>query len=842
MRRRGATGKTPRKRRGLRWLRSITKSRKQSRWLTVLKWVAIAGLTGIGFGIATISVVFWTYGRDPKLPNIEKLSDYHPRQVTTVLDANGSRIGELFTERRSVIALDKIPPLVIDAFVAAEDNKFWTHSGIDYLGMVRALLANVRSGSAAQGASTITQQVVKNLLLSPEKSFRRKVQEIILARRLERALSKKEIMTLYLNEIYFGRGRYGIAEAARYYFGKEVAELNPGEATVLASLPKEPEKLGIALVSLRTGGPVNPTVVYAKDRQKYVLTNMVAMGKLSASEAEKWKAAKLQIVNNPFPELGSAPEWVEVVRRNLLATEAAATLDRMGHVVRTTLDPQLQQVSQRALQAGLRAVDKRHHVGRPVRTVKRDAITAELAVLAKRLAGEPLRTKRVYEAIITEIRDHDEVLNVDLGKSPAVVQLGTEQDARFNPPGEAGQAKKPSERFKVGDVIEVIVPETSTRPASDPDIRNPDAGHVPPATARRVEFAPGPEGAVVIIDARTRNVRALVGGYESRAAGFNRATMARRQPGSSFKPIVYAAAFERAASELCHANDPSLAQVCATPASIVNDAPEVFDLWRPKNFETGEYAGPVRLRSALAKSINTVSIRLTYDLTPPVVVAMARKLGIKSSLPNEMSLALGSGEVTPLELVNAYATIAAGGEYADPKFADTIDRVVQAPAHREQVIPPEVAYVLAETMRSVVTEGTAASIGAKLKVPIAGKTGTSNEARDTWFIGFTPDLVIGVWIGYDDNRPMTGEQGARVAAPVFADIAKTLKLPDKPFSRPDNVVEVAIDRQTGLLAPEGAPENTTLREVFVEGTEPIEVAPKPGDVTEGSSVTGSYGE
>ncbi len=811
--------------------------------MPILKWAALIAIIGIGFGIATISVVFWTYGRDPKLPNIEKLSDYHPKQVTTILDANGHRIGELFSERRSVISLEKIPPIVIDAFVAAEDNKFWTHSGIDYLGMVRALLVNVRSGSAAQGASTITQQVVKNLLLSPEKSFRRKVQEIILARRLERALTKKEIMTLYLNEIYFGRGRYGIVEAARYYFGKDVPELTIGEATVLASLPKEPEKLGNALVSLRTGASANPTVGYAKDRQKYVINNLVEMGKLPANEAEQWKAAKIQVVDNPFPELGVAPEWIDVVRKQLVALEGVTVLERKGHVIRTTLDPQLQNVAQRALQAGLRAVDKRQHVGRPARTVKPDRVASELAVLAKRLGGEPPKPKRVYEAVVTEVRDLDKLLNVDLGKYPAAIQLGTEEDARLNPPDDNGKTKKPSERFKVGDIVEVVIAtDGPTTTSGDEVFSRPGGAGSALAVPRRVEFAPGPEGAVVVIDAKTRSVRALVGGYASRAAGFNRATMAKRQPGSSFKPIVYAAAFERAAAELCHANDPSLPQVCATPASIVNDAPEVFDLWRPKNFETGEYIGPVRLRSALAKSINTVSIRLTFDLTPTVVAAMANKLGVKSALPTEMSLALGSGEVTPIELVNAYATIAAGGEYADPKFIDTIDRVLQAPARREQVIPPEVAYVLADTMRSVVMEGTAASVGARLKVPIAGKTGTSNEARDTWFIGFTPDVVIGVWIGYDDNRPMPGEQGSRVAAPVFADIAKTMKLPDKPFSRPDNVVEAVIDRQTGLLAPEGAPENTTLREVFVSGTEPTEVAPKPGDVTEGSSVTGSYGE
>lgn len=817
-------------------LRPAGRLRGRLRWLPILKWTAILAAAGVAVGAATIAVVFWIYGHDPKLPNIAKLSDYRPRQVTTVLDANDRRIGELFTERRTVVALDKIPPIVVDAFVAAEDNKFWTHSGIDYIGMVRALFVNIRSGSASQGASTITQQVVKNLLLSPEKSFRRKVQEIILARRLEKALSKKDIMALYLNEIYFGRGRYGIAEAARFYFGKEVSQLDVGEAAMLASLPKEPEKLGSALVSLRTRTEVTPTVLYAKDRQKYVINNLVEMGKLSAAEGEQWKAARIQIIKDPFPHLGSAPEWVDLVRKELVAQNGEAALEK-GHAVRSTLDPELQAVAQRALQAGIRAVDKRHHAGRPARAVKPDRVAAEIGALAKRLPRGPLTQKRIYDAVVTSVRDDDQQLNVDLGNMPAVIELGTEEDARFNPPSDAGKVKKPSERFKVGDVVEVVVPEAAGGGATAGAPSAPVS-----ASPRRVAFAPGPEGAVVVMDVKTRSVRALVGGYASRVAGFNRATMAKRQPGSSFKPIVYAAAFERAAVAQCHANDPALTQVCATPASVVNDAPEVFDLWRPKNFESGEYAGPVRLRTALAKSINTVSIRLTYDLTPPAVAAMARKLGIRSALPNEMSLALGAGEVTPLELVNAFATIAAGGTYAEPKFIAAIDRVVQPAVRSEQALAPEVAYVLADTMRSVVTEGTAAAIADKVKVPVAGKTGTSNDARDTWFVGFTPDVVIGVWIGYDDNRALPGEQGSRVAVPVFVDIAKTMKLPDKTFPRPDRVVEVAIDRQTGLLAPDGAPATTTLREVFVDGTQPIEVAPKPGDVTEGSSVTGAYGD
>ena len=822
-------------------------------WISLVKWSLISAIAAAALGCATIALVFWMYGRDPALPNISKLEDYHPKQVTVILDANDRRIGELFTVRRTFVPYAKIPPLVVDAFVAAEDNRFWTHGGIDYTGMARAFLANLRAGHAREGASTITQQVVKNLLLTPERSFRRKIQEIILARRLEKALTKEEILTIYLNEINLGRGRYGIQEAARFYFGKDVSQLDVGEAAVLASLPKEPEKLGKALVSMRTSTKVTPTMLYAKERQKYVIGKLVEMGKLTPLEGQKWKDAKIQIIAKPFPELGSSPEWVDLVRKELVAEKGDAAIDA-GGTVRTTMQPDLQEDAQRALQAGLRALDKRHGIGRAARTVKADKVEAELAKLAKRRGSAEPSPKETYEALVTAVHDDDGELEVDLGKWPATIQLGGEDDARYNPPddggqkgsesanaGERGKVKTPSERFKVGDVVDVVVPVAPAKKQDDDDDDRAAPAKLDHG-ARRVTFASGAEGAVVIMDVKTRKVRALVGGYTSKIAGFDRATMAKRQPGSSFKPIVYTAAFERAEAAKCHANDPTQKLVCATPGTLVNDAPEVFDLWRPKNFETGEYLGPVRLREALAKSINTVSIRITYDIKPETVVGMAHRLGIKSDLPNEMSLALGAGEVTPLELVNAYATLADGGVAAEPKFIDAFDGKATPPAKGEQVLAPEIAYVITDTMRSVVTEGTAAAIGAKLKAPIAGKTGTSNDARDTWFIGMTPDYVIGVWIGYDDNRSMPGEQGARVAAPVFLDIAKQMNLPNKPFPRPPHVVDATIDRQTGLLAPEGAPKATTLGEVFVEGTQPTDVAPKPGEVTEGSSVTGEYGD
>ncbi|MEO7736014.1 MAG: PBP1A family penicillin-binding protein [Kofleriaceae bacterium] len=845
--------------------------RSRGPWLTLLKWLVILGVLGALLTAGTAAFVYWMYGRDPNLPDYARLSDYHPKQVTTITDASDRRIGEIFNERRTVVAYDKIPPIVVDAFIAAEDDSFWTHGGVDYWGMFRAFFANLRAGHTRQGASTITQQVVKTFLLTPERTFRRKIQEIILARRIEKALTKQEIMTLYLNQIYFGHGRYGIEEAARFYFGKHVAQLNIGEAAMLGGLPKSPEDISPRKHPQR-----------AKERQTYVLTRLASMGKLTVAEAQKWIDAPIQIVERPFPELGSAPEWVDLVKRQLVKLNNGneAALDTLGAKVRTTLDPSLQAVAQRALQGGLRAVDKRHGIGRPVRTIKADKIDDEIVKLAKHLPRTGPVPREIYDAVVTQVSDDDHELVVDLGDWKASIVLGTDEDARFNPPDGEGNIKQPSERFKPGDIVLVVTPPAvavakpadddddeprgaktaqtakpskaaAPKPVEADDDKPTKAAHddrkprkaakpaeddarpakrvalTPKHAKHRVVFSPGPEGAVVIIDLKSRKVRALVGGYASKVAGFNRATQAHRQPGSSFKPFVYAAAIDSGKY---------------TAAKVVNDAPEVFDefpQWKPKNFETGKFEGPVRLRYALSKSINTVSLRIAYDVKPENIVALAKKMGIASPLTAEMSIALGSNEVTPLEITNAVATLALGGVAGEPQFVDAIDGKAVVAAAGEQVLRPEVAYVVTDMMRSVINEGTAAAAQV-LKIPIAGKTGTSNDAKDTWFLGLTPDYAIGVWIGFDDNRSMGHETGGAAAVPVYVEMMKHMSQPAKPFARPAHVVEATIDKATGLLAPDGAPKGSTMTEVFVEGTAPTAIAPMPDDVTEENKTKGEY--
>nr|HEX4316954.1 transglycosylase domain-containing protein [Kofleriaceae bacterium] len=812
-------------------------------WLRIVGWCTVAGLLLTAIGACAIALTFWMYARDldhdAKLAHLDSLADYHPKQVTKILDANDRRIGEIFGSegRRTVISyaeLTKKSPIVVDAFVAAEDNRFWTHDGIDYTGMVRAFVANLRSGHAKEGASTITQQVVKNFLLTPEKTFKRKIQEIILARRLEHALSKEDIMTLYLNQIYFGANRYGVEEAALYYFGKHASDLDAGEASMLAAMPKEPEVLAHALEDKK-----NPEK--AKDRQIYVLNQLVELGKLSRADAQKFIDAPIHVVEHPFPELGSAPEWVDLAKDQLVKQLIAADtedgsaedktkraderLETMGAQVRTTLDPGLQAMAQKALQQGLRNIDKKHGAGRSIKELKGDKPQLEIAKLAKQLPAGGPAAKDVYDAVVTAVRDDG--LDVDLGHWEATLALTGDDEARYNPPDADGKTKSASDRFKVGSVVEVMtMPDASGK-------------HV-------VRFAPGPEGAVVIIEVKTRKVRAIVGGYSSKIGDFDRATRAHRQPGSTFKPIIYGAAIERTMKDIADpqwAANPDNRADMFTAGRVMNDAPQVSLKWRPKNFEGDGFVGPIRLRVALAKSLNEISFQILEKLQPQGVIEFARRMGIKDApLPPNESIGLGADEVAPIEMVNTIATLAAGGTYAPPRFVDAIDgRELAQTGVVENAIDPKVAFVVLDMMRSVIEEGTGAA-ALSLKIPVVGKTGTSNGPKDCWFIGLTPDYAIGVWTGYDDSRILRGEQGATTALPIWIDIVKQMKLPAKTFKRPDGLVDVTIDKATGLLAPDDAAKGTTMTELYIKGTEPTETASGSGDTTDENLSEKAYGD
>jgi penicillin-binding protein 1A len=785
-------------------VKPMTKGQRRKRLaIKIALWSGLAMLVLTALTAATIATVFWYYGRDKSLPDLNSLADYHPKEVTIVYDASGGRVGDLFEERRTYVPYDQVPQILIDAFVVTEDARFWTHGGIDYRGMARAFFTNVKAGKTKEGASTITQQVVKTFVLSPERTFKRKIQEIILARRLEKKLSKKDILTLYMNQIYFGHGRYGVQEAAQHYFGKDVKDLNVGEAAVLAGLPQSPERL-----SPRK----NPDK--AKERQIEVLNHLAQYGKITAAEAQKWVDAPILVV--PVAEYSGAHEWMAMVKQELVATHGAAGMATLGASVRTTMKPDLQRAASEALREALRAVDARHKLGRPVRKVEDKAIVTETARLARQLDGSP-RPSATYNAVVTKVHDADNELEVDLGGWTAALLLGGPDDDRWNPVVD-GKRKRAAERFARGDVVRVALPPP---PPPGEDKRKAKHG------ANVVLLAPGPEGALVVIDPHTRDVLAMVGGFDVRPGGFNRATMAKRQPGSAFKPVIYAAA---------------LASGRFTPASIVNDSPEVYKLWKPQNYKVGAFEGPVRLRHALAKSTNTVAIKLLHDVGPDNAVELAKQLGISGALPRTLSLALGSGEVTPLEMTNAFTTFAAGGAWRAPRFITRIDGNDVPPGPERQALPAEVAYVITDMMRSVVEQGTATKAKA-LKLTIAGKTGTSNDVRDTWFVGMTADVVIGVWVGYAAPMPLgKGEAGGVTALPAFIDTIKAFGAKNRPFPKPGKVTSVRVDLATGLVAAASAPEKTTMMEVFVAGTQPTEIAPLAGQIDASTFVTDEYGD
>jgi penicillin-binding protein 1A len=757
--------------------------------LAVLKWGLIATLALGALGAASLAGMFWFFGADPKLPKISKINEYHPKQVTRIYSADGKLIGEIYEERRRYVGLDKVAPVMLQAIIDSEDADFYNHHGLDFSGMVRALLVNIRhGGKSKQGASTITQQVVKTFLLTPEKSMRRKVQVMILARRLESELTKEEILTLYLNQIYFGHGRYGIEEASRFYFGKSAAELVVPEAAMLAGMVQSPERLS----------PLKHPEE-AKVRQDYVLNQMNKHGHLSDADVKKYVDAPIPLRTNPEPALDSAPEVVDLVRAELVKRYGAEQVTRLGIDVQTTIDYDMQVASRQALEAGLEALDTRHGYRGPVTHLLGDKLDKKLALLKKSLGKDDPRGGDSYEAVVVSADDAANELVVDLGGWKGAVILGDAvTERRFNP-----DKKKASARYAPGDVVEVRLA---------PDLGPPKSKDVKAA----LMLDAGPQGAVVIIDPATRQVLTIVGGYGFQAGGFNRATRAKRQPGSSFKPYLFAAAIDSGKF---------------TAASVVNDAPEVYDLWKPKNYEAGEFRGPTRLRTALALSINTVAIRLMHEVGPPAVIAIAHAMGISEDLPAELSLALGSGVVTPLEHINALASFPAGGVYAAPVLITRMGADVIAPPPTSQALKPETAYVVASMMQSVVEEGTAIA-AKKLKRKLAGKTGTSNGGRDAWFVGFTPDLIAGVWVGFDDMRAVgRGETGAKAALPIWIDLMKVAlkNRGQKTFKQPPGVVVARVDRKSGKLAAPGEADSETFDEVFVQGTVPTEIATAAGE-------------
>lgn len=746
-------------------------------------------------GVAGVVGLFWYYGQDLEALEDEGLENYRPPQVTRIYARGGELIGEVFEQRRTVVRYDQIPSHVENAFLAAEDADFYRHEGMDYMGMVRALVANVRAGKVTQGASTITQQVVKTFMLSPERSLERKVQELILARRLEQAFSKTEILMLYLNEIYLGHGRYGIEEASRFYFGKSIADIDMGQAALLATLPKAPG---------RDSPLQNPEK--AKARQIYVLGQMVKHGFASPEDAQRYIDAPLDLATSEERDVvqAGAEEFVDATL-TLLEAKYGDDLLTLGAAVHTTVSLRTQAEVRQAAVEGLAAIDGRNGYARGLKPAD-EATQAKVAAAAQ----GPLGPGRVLDVVI-ESADETKIRASAAGR-PVQVQIGAREAVVLGNDKESGETA----RFPPGAVIPVRITKAAH-------------GEVP----TQARIAAGPESAVVVVDVESGDVLAMVGGSTYERGDFNRAMDAKRQPGSSFKPFVYGAA---------------LADGRISPATLLDDSPEVYKDWKPTNYKRDRYLGEIRARVALAKSVNTIPVKLIDELGPKAVTDFAAQMGIESALPENLSIALGTGEVSPYEMARAYLTFARGGERIEPRILVRVERlgaedwVPERPTQR--VFDEGAAFLLTSMMRSVVTEGTGRKAAA-LGRDAVGKTGTSNDARDAWFAGYTPEHVAITWVGFDrPQRVGKGETGGKAALPIWLGAMQAVSTgAAKSFVPPQGVIVRTIDAASGLLAPTGSAaegyEGKTLEEYFLEGTAPIEEA-VPAALPKGDVLLGLY--
>ena len=783
---------------------SSKKQTLKSRLLGFVKWLIIAlALVGVT-GVAAVAGMFYYYGRD--LPELLERDDYDPPQLSQVFDNDGNLLAEFHVpgERRTLVPLEEIPTDVQKAFLAAEDSEFMTHDGIDYLGMIRAVYFAMRYDQGMRGTSTITQQLIKNIVLTPERAYERKIQEIILARELEQNLTKEDILYMYLNTIYLGHGNNGIAEAARFYFGKTVDELEIKEAALLAGMTAGPE----AASPLRN-------MERAKQRRAYVLRQMWENGWINEGTYRDGVEADIETtpLTETHPHLGEAPYFVEHVRRQVVEEYGQTQLFEGGLRIHTTLDLDRQRAAERAARQGLHTYDERHDHYRPHARVAEDDIDDFIDDRTDDY-GTTLEPTDVYDGVVTSIDADEDVVEVAVG--PYETQLLLRPRQRIL--GDGSEQRDVDEAFERGDVLEVQPVTTVTRESEQPI---------------EVRFENGAEAAVVSMDPHTREIHALVGGYDYEVSEYNHATQASRQTGSAFKTLVYAGALEHR---------------LLSPATIYLDSPTVFQMpdgndWSPSNAD-GEWRGPIRVREALAASRNVVAVRVLDDLGIDNAIDFARRIGVGGDLVENHTMVMGSGEMPPAELTNVYATLASEGELAEPRALSRIesargDRQIYQ-THTEPVLAPEVAYLTTSLLESAVSGyvdsegnhrgGTGHTI-AQVGHPIAGKTGTTNDTRDAWFIGYTPDIVTGVWVGFSDNRSLGArEYGGRVAGPIFRDYkAEVLEDRDEPleFEEPvSGITTATIDPVTGKLA-----RGDGIEEKFLVGTAPTEYAPDDDEDT-----------
>ena len=779
--------------------------------LRFLGFLFAAGTIFFVVGIAATAGLLWHFSKD--LPDYSQLQDYEPPVMTRVHAADGSLLAEYARERRLYLPIQAVPKLVINAFIAAEDKNFYQHPGVDIYGIGRAgmlYVQNYGSGRRPQGASTITQQVAKNFLLTNEVSFQRKIKEALLALRIERTYSKQKILELYLNEIYLGFGAYGVAAASLLYFDKSVHELTIAEAAYLAALPKGPNNY-------------NPFRRHddAVARRNYVLDRMAEDGYITTAQVDKSKKDPLTVTVRPTgAHIFAAEYFAEEVRRYLYEKYGEKKLYDGGLSVRTTLNPKVQVMARKAMINGLVNFDEGQGYRGPIANIQTGGDWGvKLAEVKSLYDVDPWRM-----AVVLQVDDQSARIGLQPPRDPAgavvkdrEVAIVTLDGVKWAKP--ASGASKPIQKvtqvLSVGDVIYVS-------PTDQQD-------------QYRLRQIPEISGAMVVMDPHTGRVLAMVGGFSFDQSQFNRATQALRQPGSSFKPIVYAAALDNG----------------YTPSTIVMDAPIEIDMgagggvWKPENYG-GKFFGPSTLRFGLEQSRNVMTVRLAQDLGMPLIAEYAKRFGVYDELPPYLSYALGAGETTVLRMVTAYSMFDNGGRRVIPTLIDRIqdryghtiykhdqrecmgcdaakwDNQVEPTLvdRREQVIDAMTAYQITSLMEGVVQRGTA-TVVREVGKPIAGKTGTTNDEKDVWFIGFSPDIVCGVYMGFDKPRHIGRlATGGHLAAPIVKDFLKVALVdkPPIPFNVPPGIKLIRVDAKTGMRAGPG--DIKVILEAFKPGTAP----------------------
>ncbi len=772
-------------------------------FIVFFKWVFLLALSGAFVGLLAFAGLYFYYSRD--LPQISTLKEYKPPVVTTFYSDDGSKIAEFYHEQRVVIPLSKIPDHLINAFVATEDARFYEHDGIDFYSILRAFFKNLEAGSIVQGGSTITQQVAKSFFLTPRRSYSRKIREAILAYRIDKRFTKQEILYLYLNQIYLGNGAYGVETAAQNYFAKSAEELSIAEAAMLGGMPKAPSYYSPHKYFDR-----------AKQRQIYVLNRMVAEEFITNAEASEAMDKPLEIHDRRNLFMETVPYFSAHVRNMVKARFGEDALYKGGLKVYTTVNLDMQEKARKSVQKGLRELDKRQGYRGPLKHLEKNEIEPFSQELHEELKEKGLEQGMIIRGVVVEVDDIKGTVMVRMGKATGVIPLKNMSWARKPDPGVPfgrEKVRKPSNVLKTGDVV-LVKAESKDEEEQQWELS--------------LEQEPEVQSALINMEVGTGHVKSMIGGLDFGNSYFNRAIQSRRQPGSAFKPVIYSAALDKG----------------YTPATTIADTPIVFEdterdfVWKPGNYDR-TFHGFTLFRDGLIHSRNIVTVKIFRDIGTDYVIDYARRLGIESKLDRNLSLALGSSGVSLLELSRAYGVFANQGRKREPVFISRIENregeviyLAEPEKEQERVIDKSTAYIITHLLQEVVQEGT----GWRLKAlgrPVAGKTGTTNNLNDAWFMGYTPGYVTGVWVGHDQERSLgSNETGSRAASPIWLDYMRNMlkAKPERDFEVPGDVVFAKIDAETGLLP--GDSSEKVIYECFKEGTVPEKRTRAADDMTE----------